>query len=232
MNKILGVIIFLYAAVPFAQAQYSRDNFTVAVGPAMLYGDNAGRYKEFRFEVSPAFSISYSREMAAEWDFRATAGAQFMDAGDYGLRNFGNTNRSAFEDQAIHFTGQAFFLDLMPVYQFNPTPPGYVGYAINYYAGMGLGFLYSSRTEEVPLPRERASEPLLLREVENSSTTLYIPIRAGLSTNLEGLWDIGVEGTFITATSSNVDGNRIKNKLIPLDMMLQMQVTIKRYLGR
>jgi len=232
MYKLLCLIAFLFTAIPYTQAQYSRDNITVAIGPAMLYGDNAGHYREFRFKVSPALSLSYNRELTDDFDIRVTAGVQLMDSGDFGMSHFTRENKSGFNNQAINFTGQAFFLDIMPVYQFNPTPPGYVGYQFNYYAGVGLGGIYSNRLDQIPLERQHASAPLIVEEVSNQSIAAYIPIRAGISTNLEGLWDIGVEGTLITAFPSNVDGNTIKNKILPLDMLLQFQVTIKRYLGR
>lgn len=225
----LFLIFFLYQN---AQAQYSRDNITVAVGPAMIYGDNAGRYQKFRFKVSPALSLSYSREVADEFDIRVTGGVQLMDSGDFGMNSLRVENQSAVENQAIHFTGQAFFLDVMPVYLFNPTPPGYVGYEFNYYAGVGLGAMYSNRVDQIPLLRERFTDPIALEEVNNQSIAFYVPIRAGISTNLEGMWDLGVEGTLITAYPSNIDGNTIKHKLIPLDMLIQFQVTLKRYLGR
>jgi len=232
MKIIFTTFLVLIFSAHFAHAQYSRDNISVAVGPAMLYGDNAGRYRQFRFNVSPAFSLSYSREISDEFDLRATLGVQLMDSDDYGLSSFKITNLSAINDQAVKFTGQAIYFDVMPLYQFNPTPPGYVGYLINYYAGLGIGVLYSNRAEQVPLLRERPTQPLTLQNVDNSSVTLYVPIRAGISTNLEGLWDIGVEGTVITATSSNIDGNNIKHKIVPLDILLQFQITFKRYLGR
>jgi hypothetical protein len=216
----------------FAHAQYSRDNISVGIGPAMLYGDNAGQYRQFRFKVNPALSLSYSREVSDEFDIRATAGVQLMDSGNFGIGGFRKENMSAVENQAVNFTGQVFFFDVMPVYLFNPAPPGYVGYAINYYAGIGLGAILSNRVDQIPIERQRSTEPLVLNEEENQSIAAYIPIRAGLSTNLEGLWDIGIEGTVITAYPSILDGNTIRNKIIPLDMLLQFQITFKRYLGR
>lgn len=232
MKNKLFTFLVLIISVHTAQAQYSRDNVSVGIGPAMLYGDNAGQYKQFRFKVSPALSLSYSRELTDEFDIRATAGVQLMDSGDFGVGSFRKQNMSAVEDQAVNFTGQAFFLDVMPVYQFNPTPPGYVGYLINYYAGVGLGVIYSNREEQIPVERERHTETLILEDQTRQSIAVYLPIRAGISTNLEGLWDIGVEGTVITAAPSNVDGNTIRNKIVPLDMLLQFQITFKRYLGR
>jgi len=226
------LLLMLCVSAHTASAQYTRDNVSVAIGPAMLYGDNAGRYKQFRFDVSPALSLSYGREVSNEFDIRATVGVQLIDSGDYGMNSLRAENRSAAENQAIHFTGQAFFLDVMPVYLFNPTPPGYVGYEFNYYAGAGLGILYSNRVDQIPVHRERFTDPILLEEENNQSIAVYIPLRAGISTNLEGMWDIGIEGTVITAFPSNVDGNTIKHKFIPLDMLLQFQVTLKRYLGR
>jgi len=230
-NKFLSLFLLLISAHT-ASAQYSRDNVSVAIGPAMLYGDNAGRYRQFRFNVSPALSLSYSRELTDEFDVRATAGVQLMDSGDFGVGSFRKQNMSAAEDQAVDFTGQAFFFDVMPVYQFNPTPPGYVGYAINYYAGVGLGVMYSNREDQIPLERDRPTDALILEDQNNQSIAAYIPIRAGISTNLEGLWDMGIEGTVITAAPSNVDGNTIRNKIVPLDMLFQFQITFKRYLGR
>jgi len=232
-NRQLFIILLMFSlCLQSAHAQYSRDNITVGIGPAMLYGDNAGQYRQFRFKVSPALSLSYSREVSDVFDIRATAGVQLMDSGDFGVGSFRKQNKSAVENQAVNFTGQAFFFDVMPVYLFNPTPPGYVGYAVNYYAGLGLGAIYSNRMDQVPTERERSTDPITLEEVNNQSISAYIPIRAGISTNLEGLWDIGIEGTVITAFPSNVDGNTIKNKIVPLDMLLQFQITFKRYLGR
>ena len=232
MFRILIIFSVIFFNSLLSHAQYTRDNFTVAIGPAMIYGDNAGQYRQFRFKVSSALSLSYSREVSDVFDIRATVGAQLMDSGDFGVGSFRKQNMSAMDNQAENFTGQAFFFDVMPVYLFNPALPGYVGYAINYYAGIGLGAIYSNRIDQIPMERERSTEPLILNEVENQSIAAYIPIRAGLSTNLEGLWDIGIEGTVITAYPSNLDGNTIRNKIVPLDMLLQFQITLKRYLGR
>ena len=231
-RQIFIMFMLLFSCLEIAHAQYSRDNITVGIGPAMLYGDNSGQYRQFRFKVSPALSLSYSREISDEIDIRVTAGLQLIDSGDFGVGRFGIERLSAAENQAIHFTGQVFFFDVMPVYLFNPAPPGYVGYAINYYAGIGLGAILSNRVDQIPIERQRSTETLVLNEEENQSIAAYIPIRAGLSTNLEGLWDIGIEGTVITAYPSNLDGNTIRNKIVPLDMLLQFQITFKRYLGR
>jgi len=232
MKNSLFTLLFIFLSFNYVQAQYTRDNITVGIGPAMLYGDNAGQYRQFRFKVSPALSLSYSREVSDVIDIRATAGVQLMDSGDFGVGSFGKQNKAAIDNQAVNFTGQAFFFDVMPVYLFNPAPPGYVGYAVNYYAGVGLGAIYSNRIDQVPSEGERSTDPITLEEVNNQSISAYIPIRAGISTNLEGLWDIGIEGTVISAFPSNIDGNIIKNKLVPVDMLLQFQVTFKRYLGR
>jgi len=199
----------------------------------MLYGDNAGRYRQFRFDVSPAFSFSYSRELSDELDIRATVGIQLISSGDFDANNIRKVKWGE-QSQAYKFTGQAFFLDGMAVYQFNPTPPGMVGYPINYYAGVGLGVILSDREDLIAMDVGQNFQglPTTIDTRENRSTiTGYIPLRAGASTNLEGLWDMGFELTVIN-TTSNFDGNNVKNKILPWDVLLQAQVTFKRYIGR
>lgn len=60
----------------------------------------------------------------------------------------------------------------------------------------------------------------------------YVPVRTGISTNLNGDWDFALEFVLLVTTNSEVDGNNIIDKRITVvDMSGQIQFTVKWYFG-
>ena len=231
MKKILTVFICLLFISNIAEAQFHRDNISFGVGPSIIYGDNAGIYSKLRVKAMPSFSLAYTYDYAQHWDIRTSVGIQFLDAG--GIEQ-APKKRWLDAHQAYDFKGQSVYLDIMPVYQFNPIKPGNRKHMISYYAGLGLGVMHVQREAKLGIsgPQNAEGESTWRSVSEDQSTTsLYFPARVGISTNRFKQWDFGVEAVSFIATSNDIDGNTNRNKRIKPDMLFQLQFMVKRNLG-
>ncbi|MBT0812928.1 hypothetical protein KIH41_16695, partial [Litoribacter ruber] len=105
------------------QAQHIRDHVAFGVGPSFVYMDNEMGYRNLDFRLLPVFTFDYSRDIADKWDLRATMGNQFI--GTNGSLNPNSLRSQSWGQQGMptNFSGSAFFVDAMPVYQFNPNLP-------------------------------------------------------------------------------------------------------------
>jgi len=229
MKKILIIFLCLLFGSKIAEAQHHRDNFSFGIGPSILYGENAGLYSKFRVKALPSFTFSYSYDYAQHWDIRASAGIQRFDgAGIKGAPK----KKWIDSNQAYDTKGQAYFIDVMPVYQFNPIKRGKRKHLVSYYAGLGVGIMNVQREAKIAVStgRENVNNWATVT-MDQSTTAIYFPVRVGVSTNLMKNWDFGIEGSALTAASYNLDGNNFKNKLIKPDMLVQLQVMVKRNLN-
>ena len=224
-HLLLGLLFFIM--INTTQAQSGRDYMSIAVGPAILYGENTGYFSKLRVRTLPAISISYNRELHQKFDLRTTLGTQFFDgAGTQASMQ----KKWAGTGQAYDVKGQAYYVDVMPTYNF--TPDLNIGkYKISYYAGVGMGLMHVEREAKIS---EKATETDggqtdYISSVEKQRTTaIYFPVRAGLSTNLTRNWDFGLEWSVLTAASTNLDGNNTRHNSIRPDMLLQFQFMAKR----
>ncbi|MBT0812927.1 outer membrane beta-barrel protein [Litoribacter ruber] len=223
--------LLLFSFTSLAQSTI-RDHFFIGAGPAMMYADNAGIYSDFKFKVLPNISFGYNYELSNRWDLRATVGNQWISSGEFDPLTSRRVRAWAENDQAINFNGTAIYADLMPVFQLNPNVRGRVGNVVNYYMGAGLGIIHTARQDEFLVDSPSNEGEGMLVEENNNATSLYVPLRFGISTNLEQEWDVAFEGTTMVTTNTNIDGNNVKNKRIRPDMLLQFQVVVRRYIGR
>ncbi|MBS9525878.1 outer membrane beta-barrel protein [Litoribacter alkaliphilus] len=230
-KKLLLSICLVVLLATSGKAQFNRDHFFISAGPSMIYGDNAGIYSDFRFRILPAIGIGYNYELSRHWDLRASIGNQWISSGNYYSAESRRARLWSETDEAIRFNGTAIYADIMPTFQLNPNIRGRVGNVVNYYMGAGIGLMHSSRQDKL-LIENPFTETTGLAEQSGSTTSLYVPLRFGVSTNLEQEWDIAFEGSSFIAFSSDIDGNTSQWKQVKPDVLLQFQIIVKRYIGR
>lgn len=233
--RVILSLILLFLSYTL-HAQRTRDYFTIGIGPSMIYGDNTANYQDLNFRISPSLSLGYNEQFSNHFDVRATLGIQILHSGNtFAQINFEDIPKVVdwgLAGQAKDFRGQAMFLDVMPVYNFRPVLPDMVGYPWLYYVGAGFGVMHVSRNEEIMVGInnfEQADFEILMER--RTTTAPYFPLRAGVSTNLEKDYDIGLEFSAFVTTSSSIDGNNIRRKLVGADMLFQLQLIAKIYLG-
>ncbi|WP_143959170.1 hypothetical protein [Litoribacter populi] len=228
MNKLICILLFAIVSITETNAQFYRDYLSISVGPSMIYADNGGNYETGEFKIRPSMALTYSKHVADYWDFRATVGMQWISANH-------PDNEEVFSQlrgQAGNFRGLVYYADASQIYYINPNIPGRRQYWVNYYVGLGLGLMHAVREEERPqqetIPGHQ--DPTVVER--RISTNAYIPIRLGMTTNTQDLWDFGFELTALPVTGSNIDGNITRNKKIGIDVLLQANFVVKRYIRR
>jgi len=218
-----------------SNAQYIRDYISLGIGPSMLYADNAGEYTAFKFKILPSASLSYNTQVGYLLDLRATIGSQMLNSGGFDPLTAQRVVRWGNNDQAFDFKGNAYYGDIIAVFNLNPNSPGRAGEVANLYAGVGIGIMHVRRDQEILKNGKIKNNILLEGEIvksKQSSTLAYVPVRVGISTNLESSWDYSFEFSLFTALNSELDGNHMQTKRIKPDMMGQFQIVIVRYFGR
>ncbi|MBS9525877.1 hypothetical protein KI659_17790 [Litoribacter alkaliphilus] len=208
------------------QAQHIRDHISVGIGPSFLYMDNEGGYKRLDFKLLPVFTIDYNRDISNHWDLRVTSGNQLIGTNGSLSPNSQRSQDWGSLGMPTYFSGSAFFVDFMPVYQFNPNLPDHDINLFNVYAGVGLGGMMVSRIDEIWVAED------LFRTERNTEPIAYIPARFGISSNTLTDWDVAAEWTSFIALSSRVDGVTDQRKRTYQDLMFQFQVKVKRYISR
>ncbi|MBS9525986.1 outer membrane beta-barrel protein [Litoribacter ruber] len=238
--KYLIAILFVFALhITPANAQLDlRDYVALGIGPSMIYGDNTGSLASFNYRFRPSASLMYNYQLRKRWDVRVTSGVQVLDAGGV-VDDIDTRVQWGIQDQAYNFTGQAYYADIMPLYQFNPNRGMHdmYNYKVNVYAGLGVGIMHVRRQDNVllnPIFIEETGEYFIGADeaVSRNTTTPYIPLRIGASSNFRRNWDIGAEITLMTSFTSDIDGNNIRVKEIENDMLFQFQIMVRRYIGR
>lgn len=212
------------------------DHISIGIGPSLIYSDNSGLYKKFRFKVQPAITLSINKQINEYVGLRGSLGTQIFNSGDYKdydpnpkrLVNWGN------EDQAFGFKGTGYFADVMPVFTTNPNAAGMLMSSLQFYAGLGFGVMFVEREQETLKNGVIIDKVLVEGDIITSNETNfipYVPIRTGLSTNLSGDWDFALEFALLITTNSELDGNNIKYNQVNPDMSGQILFTVKRYFG-
>lgn len=217
-------------------AQRTRDYFSIGLGPSVIVGDNTANYPDFNFKISPSMGIGYNEQLSHHFDVRATLGLQILHSGNtfdqIGFEDIPKVVDWGLAGQAKDFRGQAMYLDVMPVYNFRPVLPIMVGYPWLYYVGGGIGIMHVTRNEEIMIGINNIDQEDFNIMMERRTTTAaYFPLRAGVSTNLEKDYDVGLEFSAFVTTSSSIDGNNIRRKIVGADMLFQLQLIAKIYLG-
>jgi hypothetical protein len=228
MKRLLIFIAVLLPLFTLQAQEYSRDYISIGAGPGMMYGDNTGNFNRLRFNVAPAAAFTINKQLSRYFDIRATIGAQGLNSGEFAeqAETLGTLADWGADGHAFAFTGHAFFADFMPVVQLNPNYPGRVGNVINWYLGAGIGYMMVNRNQEV------MQQNYTIEESREEDFATYVPVRIGFTTNLEATWELGFELSALTATTSNLDGNTLQNKALPVDILAQFQFKIIKYIGQ
>ncbi len=211
-------------------AQQSRDNISLGVGPGVIYGENTGDFGSLKFNVSPALTFSHNKQLSRKYDLRSTLGGQLLNGGGYISSDDPIVPYWSNQGQAFDFTGIAYFADIMPVILFNPNVPQRTGDVVHFYAGLGLGIMHVSRKQDMLV--NSLSDRAIVETTNAATTAAYIPLRIGISSNFDFNWDYAFELAALTATSSDIDGNNLRNKSIKPDILFQMQFKVKKYISR
>ncbi|KEO72442.1 hypothetical protein EL17_17015 [Anditalea andensis] len=207
------------------------------MGPSIIYGDNTANYPMHDYKINPSLSLGYNEQLSHHLDIRATIGFQTLNSGNKVYHQEDDVLAKAVEwglaGQAKDFLGVATYIDVMPGYNFRPVLSNMVGYPWLYYVGAGVGVMHVNRNDKIVIGiNEDREAAYVIREERRSTTAVYFPLRAGISTNLEKDYDIGVEFSALVTTGSAIDGNNIRQKLIGADMLFQVQFIAKVYLNR
>lgn len=235
MKTFLLTVVLFISILQISFAQYERQHVALGIGPSMIYADNAGLYSTLDFKILPVFTLSYNHQLSDFFDIRGTLGSQLLNSGGFDPIESGRVAQWGLTDQAFDFKGVGYFLDVMPVYNINPNTRGRAGEVVNFYAGLGIGVINVQREQEVLKDVTRINGVFVngtIVESKQSDTSIYIPLRLGMSTNLEYDWDFAFEASALTTTSTNLDGNNIQYKSIKPELLLQFQVVLIRYLAR
>ncbi len=225
--KIVGltVIFFGITISGFSQSFYKEripktDILSFGIGPSFIYADNAGQYKRLNFKINPALSLGYTKKINNRFAIKSTAGVQFIESG-------GNPTPAAVQiweenGSAMAFNGEVYFLDVMPVMYLLPFHSHMNRSFINFYGGLGIGLIHVNRTQLFSFDENSL-------ESRASTTSAYVPIRAGISFRLGDLSDLALEGTMLLTFSDNLDGNQNYNRFN--DHLAQAQIVYKRFLN-
>ncbi len=195
------------------------DIVSFGVGPSFIYADNGGQYRSLYFEINPAFSLGYTKKLNNRFGITSTAGMQVLESG--GNPSTAIQNTWASNGSAFRFKGQAYFLDVMPMVYLIPFHSHMNRSLINLYGGLGFGLLHVNRIQAFSFDENEL-------DVRATSTTGYVPIRAGISIRLGELSDLALEGTLLYTFTDNLDGNANFNRFD--DHMAQAQIVFKRFL--
>ena len=218
------VLFFMASGLVSGQSFYKekipRNNvISFGIGPSFIYMDNGGQYRDWNFEIKPSVSASYSKKLTSQFDLRATVGFQQIASGG----NPPAVVRKNWTERESSFTakGSVYFFDVIPSMNLIPYDHHMNRSKFNIYGGIGLGVMHVA-TEQTKSFEENE------RPTNQSVTTPYIPVRAGLSYRIGNYSDIAGEGTILWTFTDNLDGNAGSNKYN--DQMAQAQIVYRRYL--
>ncbi len=226
-TKIIYLSLALFLLCTSVFAQYGQNDWAprehqihFGFGPAFIYADNGGVYRQFDCSINPAFSLAYAKKLNSRFKFRATSGFQFLSSSN----NLSQDKALEWgeEDHAYSFTGNAIYLDVMPEFYLFPSDRHMERNRFNFFAGLGIGYLLVKRDQIIARTENN-------QESEEKDSALYIPFRIGGFFAPAPHWDIGVEGNILTSFSDQLDGNSDHNRAN--DILFQIQFTVRRYLS-
>ncbi|WP_339926211.1 hypothetical protein [uncultured Cyclobacterium sp.] len=220
------VCIFLLSLNPVFSQDNRTDRLGIGIGPSFMYGDNTGVHSKLKFKVLPALSVDYQKKINPFFDVKGTLGWQMINSGDHYSQE--QIDLIAESNLPHAFSGNVFYVDVMPIYHINPNLSGYIPSLIKVYTGLGLGYFYSKRTDEKLI----LNDPRRLTESYPASDSgVYFPFRIGAFKDLKSDADIGLEATFIYSPFSELDGNDLQQKRVKADMLMQFQFYYRIHIG-
>jgi hypothetical protein len=203
----------------FYQERESRNHIlTFGVGPSFAYLDNGGQYRAWNFEIKPSISAAYTKKLNTRFDLRGTAGVQWLSSG--GNPSQGVQSKWAENKGAFTANGSAIYFDAMPSMNLFGFANHMNRSQVNLYGGFGIGMMIANTKQTKSFNIEE-------QPTNQSITSAYIPLRAGLSFSLGPYSDIAAEGTMFFTFTDNLDGNTGFNKYG--DHLAQAQIVYRRY---
>lgn len=197
------------------------NNVYIGIGPSFMYADNAGGVRNSQFKVRPAASVAYGRKLNSFVEIRGSFGYQMLESQDPSYHRDTVVRQWIATDQALAIKGNAFYVDLMPLFHL-PVERHIDRSDLNIYAGIGLGVMVVDKEEA----RVVANTPTI---EHRSLSAVYIPIRGGVSYRIGDHGDLSLEGTILATFSDDIDGNTGFNRFN--DHLFQAQIIYKRYLS-
>ena len=208
-------------AQSFYKERIPRNNtISFGLGPSFIYAETGGQYSNFDFSIKPALSLAYTKKINPLINLQATTGMQWIGSG-------GSPSQNAFDqwlanESAISFSGQAYYLDFMPMLNLMPFFHHMQRSYINFYGGIGIGVM-QARTKRYYTLEENSREYIAI------FPTAYVPIRSGMSYRISNIYDICLEGSMLLTFSDDLDGNQNWNGFN--DHLFQIQLIFKKYLA-
>ena len=227
MKKITGILfcslLCISALNSFGQNFYkervSRDHIvSFGVGPSFAYIDNGGQYRDFNFAIKPSVTASVIKRMTPVIDLRASLGVQWIENG--GNPPTAIRDQWFFNGSSFTVKGSSIFFDVMPTFNLVSFDNHIYRSKVNLYGGAGLGIMYTMTEQKKSFSEEE-------RPTDESITTGYVPVRAGLSFKIGPYSDIAGEGTALFTFTDNIDGNIGSNRWG--DHLFSAQIVYRRY---
>jgi len=205
----------------FYQERIPRnDSFAFGLGPSFIYADNGGQYRIYNFEWNPSFSLMYEKRVSDHISFRASTGMQWIESG--GNPTEGLVERWLKKEQAVSFKGQAFHIEVIPMFNLAPNFHHMTRSDFNIYIGLGFGALLATTQQNFSLESTGESKQVL-------AFTSTLPFRTGISYSLNKYYDLALEGSLIFTFSDKIDGNTVTQTRN--DHLAQAQLVIRKYLS-
>lgn len=215
---LLSMIFFTHHgnAQNFAYETMDRPwSAELGIGPGWIYADNGGSFRNVGFSLSPAASFSLNKIIRPSLSLRGTLGFQGllgnMDADMDRRVELGE------EGNAYDFRGQAYYLDVAPVFRLFGSRELVHRRKLNLYASAGLGVMGIVSTNDI------MQEGVSITR-DNNMIIPYIPVRAGVSYRFRPLWDFALEGSLLFTFNDNIDGNMGNNRLDDYPMNIQFKI--------
>lgn len=203
----------------FYKERISRDNIlTFGIGPSFAYLDNGGQYRDMNFAIKPAFSLALTKKLKPGIDLRTTTGIQWISSG--GNPSTAIRDKWYFANASFTAKGPAYYFDIIPSFYLIPFSNHMDRSKVNLYGGAGLGVMHVVTEQTKSFSQEETP-------TQNSITTGYVPVRAGLSLRVGPYSDIAGEGTMLWTFTDNLDGNVGFNRFG--DHLFQAQIVFRRY---
>lgn len=221
-TMVLTLLCLSLSAQSFYKERVPKtDIWSIGIGTSFIYADNGGQYRSFNFEWNPAVTLSYTKRFHPHWGLQTSVGAQIIESG-------GNPSRQVQEHwrqqgSSFRFEGTAFYADAMPILYVFPYVSHMNRPYVNLYGGLGLGIMHVNRSQYMSFDQD---EP----RISASTSTGYVPFRAGIVFRLDNVSDIALEGTMLFTFSDNLEGNTNFNRFG--DHLAQAQITYKRYFAK
>ena len=224
LTPFLGLLFF--SSFSLAQSFHKEiiprlNHVSLGIGPSFMYADNAGGLRNSQFKIRPAVSLGYGREIHPFLDIKGTFGFKMLESQDPGYYGDAVLRQWIATDQALGIKGNAYYLDLMPVFRL-PVDRHVDRPILSIYAGVGLGVMLIDKEEARVINNTPTAE-------QRSMSLFYLPFRGGVSYRIGDHGDLSLEGTFMATFSDEIDGNVGFNRFN--DHLLQAQIVYKRYLS-